>query len=103
MPWEPTFPSFLGVVTHIVVDPKTFMFPWVVGSKGVMFLKGFPHAAAVSSYRFTGGIDHSPPWELSNGFHVAMTRLHHRCCQTIRRRPFQRYAYPRCSMDMECL
>ena len=42
-PWEPTFPSFLGVIT--IYNPyiiywgfKTFIFPWVLGSKGNYYM-----------------------------------------------------------------
>ena len=34
VPWEPTFPSFLRLISPIFQGIKTFMFPWVWGSKG---------------------------------------------------------------------
>ena len=38
LPWEPTFPSFLGVLTHIG-GFKAFIFPWVfLGSKGTFIV-----------------------------------------------------------------
>ena len=34
LPWEPTFPSFLGIISPIFLGLKTFIFPLVLGSKG---------------------------------------------------------------------
>ena len=37
LPWEPTFPSFLGVISPIYLGLKTFIFPWVVGFQRYLY------------------------------------------------------------------
>ena len=42
VPWEPTVPSFLGIISPIYWGFKTFGFPWVLGSEGRRCLKPSP-------------------------------------------------------------
>ena len=37
MPWEPTFHSFLGVISPIFLGIKTLHFLWLLGSNGGIF------------------------------------------------------------------